>query len=114
MVDGIIENRQDALWLRHSGFHEGRLVDAFVAGLAPVALWYAYELARNPNADDLAVNTNGYLLIQLNDDYHPPGLYHYKRRAESDDAARALVLERFGKVVRLPLGAVLSEQEVQA
>jgi hypothetical protein len=114
MRDGIIENQQDARWINVCGRMPWQPCDVFVDGLTDVALWLAYELSRCPSNDDIKVSDDGFLVILLQDDYHPPGWYHYKRRADSDDAARQLVREKFGDVVTVPLGAMLSERKVGA
>jgi hypothetical protein len=116
MRDGILESQADARWLKT--VREGAFdnCQAFVSGLTEVALWYAYEIARCPSSADrdIKVDRDGWLVIALNDDANPPGWYHYKRRAGSDDEARALVREKFGDVVEVPLRAMLSERAVSA
>lgn len=112
MRDGIIENVADTRWLVFCGRNELRDAKAFLDGLTPVALWYAYELARDPDNTDIMVDKDGHLLIAINDDANPPGWYHYRKRAASDNDARAYVRERAGDVVTVPIRALLSDKPV--
>lgn len=112
MRDGIIENAADARWIIATGKPDDAEALAFVAGLTPVALWYAYEIARCPSNDDIKVDRDGYLVIALNDDANPPGWYHYRCREDSEDKARAYILEKCGDVVSIPIRAMLSDKTV--
>lgn len=112
MKDGIIENAVDARWLVSAGQPDYSEAQAFVDGLSDVALWYAYEVARNPANGDMQIGKDGHLLIAINDDANPPGWYHYRKRADDNDAARAYVREKSGDVVSVPLRAILSDKPV--
>jgi hypothetical protein len=114
MRDGNAESVADVRWLIAAGRPESGSVSVAVDSLTTVALWYAYEIARNPSSEDIKVGKDGYLVIYLNDDANPPGWYHYRRRAGSDDDALALVREKFGEAVTVPICAMLSERAVGA
>lgn len=111
MKNGIIESPEDARWLIASGLPEYSKADVFTATLGEVATFYAYELIRNKDSRDMKVDKDGYMLIAIQDDYHPPGWYYYRKRATLGKA-REEVAKHFGDVVRLPLYAILSIRTV--
>lgn len=112
MRDGIIESAADAKWLIAAGREDYTEAQAFLDGLSDVALWYAYEVARSPANGDIKIGKDGHLLIAINDDVNPPGWYHYRKRTEDNDAARAYIREKCGEVVSVPLRAILSDKPV--
>lgn len=101
----------DLKWLAAAGATE---VDIPAAKLNGVALWWAYEVSLNPDTQAIKVDDQGDLLIMLNDDYHPPGWYYYRKFSVTEDAAQQLVTERLGTVVKIPIKVALSKRIIQS
>jgi len=111
MTDGIVDCRADLKWLLAAGMEPRAKVDVMTSALNGVALWYAFELTRNPDSADMLVDDEGHFLIALNDDVNF-GWCHYRKRVESDDIALQEVVKKFGAVVQVPICAMLSTQPV--
>lgn len=99
----------DIKWLAAAGATE---VEIPVADLSGAALWWAFEVALHARTEDMKIDDAGHFLIALSDDANPPGWYHYRKRADSDESARAQVAAKLGQLVKVPIKAALSAQPI--
>jgi hypothetical protein len=106
MRSGIIESEHDARWLEAARGVAGGDCDVAVAALTDVALWYAFEKARNPGAL-LMVDADGQLQIWTAGSWR-----RYQRNADHA-SARGFVRLKRGDVVTVPLSTMLSGRIVR-